>query len=114
MTSTGTPTPALTETGALPAGVTFTDNGDGTADLAGTPAAGSNGVYTLTIDAANGIDADATQTFTLTVNAAPVFTSANSTTFDQSASSSFAVTTTGNPTPSADRVRQPAERDHLP
>jgi hypothetical protein len=28
----------LTEAGSLPAGVTFTDNGDGTATLAGTPA----------------------------------------------------------------------------
>ena len=100
VTTTGTPTPALTEHGRLPAGITFTDNGDGTADLAGTPAAGSNGVYSLTIDADNGINPRATQTFTLTVNAAPVFTSANSTTFDQSASSSFEVTTTGNPTPS--------------
>ncbi len=39
------PTAALTETGSLPTGVTFTDNGDGTATLAGTPAAGTNGVY---------------------------------------------------------------------
>ena len=38
MTSTGVPTATLSETGALPAGVTFTDNGDGTATLAGTPA----------------------------------------------------------------------------
>jgi hypothetical protein len=100
VTSTGTPTPALTEHGHLPAGITFTDNGDGTADLAGTPAAGSNGVYTLTIDGANGVNPRATQTFTLTVDAAPAFTSATSTTFDQSSASSFEVTTTGNPTPS--------------
>jgi hypothetical protein len=100
VTSTGTPTPALTEHGHLPAGITFTDNGDGTADLAGTPAAGSNGVYTLTIDAKDGVNPEASQTFTLTVNAAPVITSANSTTFDQNASSSFTVTTTGDPTPS--------------
>jgi hypothetical protein len=100
VTSTGTPTPALTEHGHLPAGITFTDNGDGTADLAGTPAAGSNGVYTLTIAAKNGVNPEASQTFTLTVNAAPVITSANSTTFDQNASSSFTVTTTGAPVPS--------------
>jgi hypothetical protein len=100
VTSTGTPAPSLTEHGRLPAGITFTDNGDGTADLAGTPATGSNGVYTLTIDAANGIAPRATQTFTLTVNAAPVFISADSTTFDQSSSGSFEVTTTGDPTPS--------------
>ena len=40
-TTAGFPTATtLTKTGALPAGVTFTDNGDGTATLAGTPAAG--------------------------------------------------------------------------
>ncbi len=61
------PDPALTETGALPIGVTFVDNGDGTATLAGTPAAGTDGPYALTITAANGVGPDATQSFTLTV-----------------------------------------------
>ena len=37
VTTTGSPTSALSETGALPSGVTFVDNGDGTATLAGTP-----------------------------------------------------------------------------
>ena len=55
----------------LPTGVSFTDNGDGTATLAGTPAAGTNGTYTFTIDATNGFAPDATQTFTLTVDGAP-------------------------------------------
>jgi hypothetical protein len=31
------PTPTLTETGELPSGVTFKDNGNGTATLGGTP-----------------------------------------------------------------------------
>jgi large repetitive protein len=97
VTSTGTPTPALSETGTLPSGITFTDFGDGTAGLTGTPATGSHGVYTLTIQAANGVGSNASQTFTLTVNAAPVFTSADSTTFVQNSSSSFPVTTTGTP-----------------
>ena len=66
MTTTGFPTSALSETGALPAGVTFVDNGDGTATLAGTPAAGTGGTYALTITAANGVLPDATQSFTLT------------------------------------------------
>ena len=38
-TSTGTPQPTLSQTGALPPGVTFVDNGDGTATLSGTPTA---------------------------------------------------------------------------
>ena len=69
VTTTGVPTSALSETGALPSGVTFVDNGDGTATLAGTPASGTDGTYPLTITAANGVVPDATQSFTLTVAA---------------------------------------------
>ena len=60
--------------------MTFTDNGNGTATLAGTPAAGTSGSYPITITAANGVSPNATQSFTLTVNpalAAPVITSAS-------------------------------------
>ena len=99
VTTSGLPAPALTETGSLPSGVTFTDNGDGTASLGGTPAAGTNGVYSLTIAASNDISPDASQTFTLTVDAAPAITSADSTTFSEGAAGSFTVTSTGLPTP---------------
>ena len=51
--TTGYPAPALTETGTVPAGLTFTDNGNGTAVLTGTPAAGSCGRYWIAIAAAN-------------------------------------------------------------
>ena len=51
MTTTGTPTPALSESGTLPSGVSFVDNGNGTATLAGTPAAGTQGTYPITIGA---------------------------------------------------------------
>ena len=34
----GGPSPTITESGPLPSGVTFTDNGDGTATLTGEPA----------------------------------------------------------------------------
>src|SRR5206468_9201932 len=43
----------LSETGALPAGVTFTDNQDGTATLSGTPSAGSGNTYKLSLTAGN-------------------------------------------------------------
>ena len=79
--TTGSPTAKITESGALPTGVTFTDNGNGTATLAGTPAAGTNKAYPITITAANGVGSNATQSFTLTVNAAataPAITSASS------------------------------------
>jgi hypothetical protein len=68
VTSTGSPTPTLSKTGALPNNVTFVDNGNGTATLGGTPAAGTAGSYPITIKAHNGVGADASQSFTLTVN----------------------------------------------
>ena len=70
MTTGGYPVAALSETGALPSGVTFVDNGNGTATLSGTPAAGTGGIYPITITATNGVTPDATQTFTLTVDQA--------------------------------------------
>ncbi|MBZ5537190.1 MAG: hypothetical protein LAO31_14645, partial [Acidobacteriia bacterium] len=66
VTATGTPMPTLYEVGALPSGVTFTDNGNGTATLAGTP--GAPGGYPFVITAWNGVSPNATQNFTLTVN----------------------------------------------
>jgi len=71
VTATGLPTPTLSHVGALPVGVTFTDNGNGTATLAGTPDLGTHGTYPLTITAANGVPPNAIQNFTLTVNPAP-------------------------------------------
>jgi hypothetical protein len=54
VTTTGSPTPSISETRALPSGVTFVDNGDRTATLSGTPGKGAGGIYSLTITAANG------------------------------------------------------------
>ncbi|HSS18996.1 MAG TPA: DUF4214 domain-containing protein [Pyrinomonadaceae bacterium] len=67
-TDRGFPTPALSKSGSLPSGVAFTDNGNGTATIAGTPAGGSGGTYPLTITANNGTAPNATQSFTLNVN----------------------------------------------
>jgi hypothetical protein len=100
-TAGGYPAPAvLSETGALPAGLSFTDNGDGTATLAGTPAAGTGGTYSVTLTANNGVAPNATQSFTLTVNAPPTITSADHATFSVGTTGSFTVTTTPG-TPSA-------------
>jgi hypothetical protein len=53
--TTGSPTPAITESGSLPAGVTFTPNaGSSTeATLSGKPQAGTEGTYVLTFTATN-------------------------------------------------------------
>jgi len=66
VTTTGAPTPAISESGPLPTGVTFVDNGNGTATLAGTATA--SGTFPLTITADNGVSPAAQQSFTLTVN----------------------------------------------
>jgi hypothetical protein len=69
MTTTGFPVPALHETGALPAGLTFHDNGNGTATLAGTPTAA--GTTTVSLSASNGVGAGARQTLSIAVAAVP-------------------------------------------
>ena len=97
-TSGASPSPSvIAESGALPAGVTFHDNGDGTATLAGTPAAGTGGGYWLTITADNGIAAGtaprATQSFDLEVTEPATITSPDHVTFTKSQAGSFTVTT---------------------
>src|SRR5262249_2722583 len=73
--TTGFPKPAVTA-GALPGGLTLTDNGDGTATISGTPAAGTAGPHAVTLTASNGVGATATQALALTVTQAPAITSA--------------------------------------
>ncbi|HEX7449881.1 MAG TPA: putative Ig domain-containing protein, partial [Pirellulales bacterium] len=97
ITTTGAPNAAITFSGSLPAGVTLTDNNDGTATLAGTPAAGIQGAFQFTITADNGVGAAATQTFTLTVNSAPAITTADHATFVAGSPGSFTIVTTGFP-----------------
>ena len=95
--TSGYPNPALSENGSLPTGVTFTDNGNGTATLAGNPVATTGGTYTFTITANNGVSPNATQNFTLTVDEAPSITSANNATVKVGNALSFTVTASGNP-----------------
>lgn len=99
VTTSGAPAPALTEAGTLPSGVTFTDNGNGTAVITGTPAAGTDGTYPITITASNGTTPDAAQAFTLTVHEAPAITSQPSATLMSGVGDSVTVTTTGFPVP---------------
>jgi hypothetical protein len=95
VTVTGKPTPKLSESGVLPDGIVFTDNGDGTASIFGTPTATSGGVYTLQITAEKNTPHETSQDFTLTVGQAPAITSAAGTTFTTGSLGSFTVTATG-------------------
>ena len=99
VTTTGAPAAALTETGALPSGLTFTDNGNGTATIAGTSASGSGGSYPITITAKNA-NGTVTQSFTLTNTEAPAITSPATATFSTGVAGTYTVTTTGYPKPS--------------
>ena len=99
VTTTGYPTCILPPPLTLPPGVTFTDNKNGTATLAGTPAANTAGTYQFTINATNNVIPDATQNFTLTVNQAPGITSADHTTCTAGKACAFTVKSTGAPAP---------------
>jgi hypothetical protein len=94
VTTTGTPTPSVTESGTLPKGVTFNESAD---TLSGDPT--QEGSFPVEFTAHNGIGTDAVQRFTLTVDAAPTITSADATTFTEGSEGSFKVTATGTPAP---------------
>lgn len=91
---------ALTITATtLPAWLTFTDNGDGTATLTGTPAAADVGDHAVTLEVFDGTDI-AAQGFTITVaaapsggNVAPEITSTAVTSATESEAYTYAVTT---------------------
>jgi hypothetical protein len=80
VTTTGYPPPNITVTGALPAGITFADDGPGfpTGTLGGTAQAGTGGVYNLTFTATN-VAGSTPQSFTLVIcNQIAVINPANS------------------------------------
>jgi hypothetical protein len=87
------------DSGSLPNGVSFHDNGDGTATLSGTALFNTCGVYHLTFKATN-VVGTATQNFTLNVIQAPSFSSPNATTFTVGVPGTFTVAAFGCPTPS--------------
>jgi hypothetical protein len=100
VTTSGFPYPKLTlaSTDILPAGVSFVDNGNGTATLSGTPTAGQGAFFdTLNITAGNGVGASVTQMFTLVIGQSPIFTSLNTATFSTAQAGSFTITTSAAP-----------------
>jgi hypothetical protein len=87
------PTPVLTKSGALPIGVTFVDDADGTATLTGTPEAGTGGTYPFSVTAANGVGPGASTDYDLTVNEAPELTSAATGRMEVATPTSIPITT---------------------
>jgi Ca2+-binding RTX toxin-like protein len=94
--TSGYPAPALTGS-PLPAGLDLTDNGDGTATIAGTPT-GTPGTTTADVVATNGAGSD-TQQLDVVVRSTPAITSAASASFDVGVAGTFTITATGSPVP---------------
>jgi hypothetical protein len=102
VTSTGNPIASLSESGSLPAGISFNNNGDGTATISGSAAGGTNGTYPITITAYNGYGVPSTQNFVLTVTTATAnaaITSSNTDSEEFGVPFTFTVTTDGYPIP---------------
>jgi hypothetical protein len=96
--TTGSPYPAMTESGTLPNGVSFSDRHNGTAVIFGTPAVGTIGSYGIFITANNGVGSPAVQSFTLTITGMTITTASLPST---TVGSSYSVTleATGGPHP---------------
>ncbi len=94
VTATGLEPPSLSETGSLPAGITFNA---ATGILSGT--ATVSGAFTVTFTAADGIEAPVNQSFTLNVDQAPAITSTPTATFTAGSSNTLTLTATGFPAP---------------
>src|SRR6185437_5752825 len=101
LTASGYPTPSLAETGTLPAGLTFTANGDGTAVIAGTPstatAAATSAASTVTVTATSA-GGTAVQELVVQVGPAATFTSTATANFAVGTTSAFVISTTGTGT----------------
>ncbi len=75
------PKASLTETGTLPTGVTFSDDGDGTATVAGTPLDTRTGTYNVVVKASNGVGRPAVEHLAVVVDEAPTIVSSDTATF---------------------------------
>ncbi len=94
----GSALPAATyaEVGQLPAGVTMNPSGV----LSGTPAAGSEGQYPITVTASNGVAPDYTQALTLSIGTKPSITPPTITTFTIGTAATAPFQVAGDPEPS--------------
>lgn len=100
VTTTGSPPPGITEAGSLPSGITFTDNGNGTAALGGTASSSVSGTWPITVTAANGVGASASQAFVVTVEQYPSFADApDEVPMVEGVATGFCLTVTGAPVP---------------
>ena len=105
VTTTGNPFASITESGTLPDGLTFRDNGNGTASILGQASLTNAGIYFLTFNATN-IAGTTSQSFVLRVNnaqTAPVFVNTGTITENFGTVFNYVISSTGNPLPNIKR-----------
>ncbi|MBV8810423.1 MAG: hypothetical protein JO033_17270 [Acidobacteriaceae bacterium] len=93
---TNQPSGSISEIGTLPQGLEFTDDGNGTATISGTPAVGAGGSQTLQFSV-KGDAVMGTQELALQVNEAPAFKTAAYANFYAGQENSFPVVVSGYP-----------------
>lgn len=98
ITSSGLPVSALAAS-ALPSWLSFTDAGDGTASLIGTPTLSDTGAIEVTVTADNGFGTAETTIDITVVGALPAFTGALDATVERGEELDVTLTATGVPTP---------------
>ena len=108
VTVTGSPTPTVTELGALPAGVSLVSVSPGHYQLAGTPAAGTGRVYSKVKFIATSTSGLVKQLFTLTVDQAPAITSVAGKAGKVGSAFSMTVKASGFPAPTFSSPSLPA------
>jgi large repetitive protein len=96
VTTSGYPIAALTLSGKLPLGLSFTAAANGTATISGTPRTGTGDSYKLTLKATNPAGS-VSEGFVLTIDQAPVITSAKSARATVGKGFTFKITTSGYP-----------------
>jgi hypothetical protein len=94
-----TPSPTMSQSGALPAGLSFLADASGNGTISGTPGAGTAGSYPITVTATTG-SGRYDYPVTLTVRDLPRITSASSQTVREGSAFTFTVTSAGTPTAS--------------
>jgi fibronectin type 3 domain-containing protein len=109
ITTTGYPTPVIswsTTSGSLPPGLSFKDNGDGTATLSGQVPTQNQGYYFITFTASNSAGST-NQQFLLTTtdyNEPVTFLNVNNITETYNVPFSFTIDTTGVPVPTISKL----------
>jgi sugar lactone lactonase YvrE len=102
----GYPAPTVSESGTLPAGVHFTDDGKGDAVVSGTPTGAAGGVYPITFTASSGVGLSTTEHVSLSVYPLPTTVTVQSTANPSTPGQQITLSASTNPTVGAGQVMQ--------